>query len=181
MKTIFILIFIFSGFISLSLSQTTSFAKAPSPVVYVDPKNFSGLWYEIARTYNSYEEDCVAATVEYKLVEELEYKVTNRCFENEIGGDLKVYNGTAKAVNGNAMSQIEKTYFWFFSKDYRIIYLDDYKTAVMSDEKMENVWIMHREPFLEKEKLDSIVTMLDKYMDTSKLIYTPQDKNGRYK
>merc|ERR1711879_946502 len=51
-----------------------------------------------------------------------------------------------------------------------------YKTAVMSDEKMENVWIMHREPFLEKEKLDSIVTMLDKYMDTSKLIYTPKDE-----
>ena len=122
---------------SYSLSQTTSYLKAPLPVKYVDPKNFSGLWYEIARTYNSFEKDCVAATVEYRLVEPLKYEVSNRCFKNEIGGELIVYNGVAKPVNGNTMSQIEKTYYWIFSKDYRIIYLDDYRTAVMVDEENE--------------------------------------------
>lgn len=33
----------------------------------VNPKQFSGLWYEIARTYNEYEKKCVASTVEYTL------------------------------------------------------------------------------------------------------------------
>lgn len=181
MRTIFTVIIILFGIFSYNLSQAASYAKAPSPVTYVDPKSFSGLWYEIARTYNSFEDGCVAATVEYKLVEPLKYEVANRCFKEELGGQLIVYYGTAIPANGNTMSQIEKTYFWIFSKDYRIIYLDDYKTAVMVDKDMKNVWIINREPFLDKKNLDSIVSMLDSYMDTSKLIYTPQDKNGRYK
>lgn len=181
MKTIFTVILVFFCMFSYSLSQTSSDVKAPSAVAYVDPINFSGLWYEIARTYNSFEDGCVAATVEYRLFEPLKYEVLNRCFKGDIGEQLVTYEGTATPLRGNSMSQIEKTYFWIFSKDYRVIYLDNYKTAVMVDEEMENVWIMNREPFLNEEALDSIVYMLSKYMDTSKLIYTPQDKNGRYK
>lgn len=181
MRIFFTLLFVYFGLASLSLSQTTSYAKAPAAVLNVDPKNFGGLWYEIARTYNSFEEGCVAATVEYKLVEPFKYKVKNRCFKEKIDGELITYNGTAKSIDGKTMSEIQKTYFWIFSKDYRVIYLDDYKTAVMVDEDMENIWIMNREPFLESKKLDSIVSMLSAYMDTSKLIYTPQDKNGKYK
>ena len=177
----FTVLLLFFGYITFSLSQTSSDSRAPIPVPYVDPKDFSGLWYEIARTPNSYEENCVAATVEYELVDENEYKVTNRCFEYEIGGDLRVYRGVAEPYNSSNMSQIKKTYYWIFSKEYRIIHLDDYKTAVMVDDEMENVWIMNREPFLKKEKLDSIILTLAKYMDTSKLIFTEQDKNGRYK
>ena len=166
---------------SLLLAQTPNYVQSPKPVDYVDPKSFSGLWYEIARTYNSFEDGCVAASVEYKLVEPLKYEVTNRCFKEKIGGELIVYNGTAQPANGNTMSQIEKTYFWIFSKDYRIIYLDDYKTAIMSDKDMKNLWIMNREPIIEKEKLDSLILLLSKHMDTKELIFTPQDKNGRYK
>lgn len=42
-------------------------AQTIQPVSFVDSERFSGLWYEIARTYNDYEKDCVAATVEYVL------------------------------------------------------------------------------------------------------------------
>jgi apolipoprotein D and lipocalin family protein len=172
---------LFFTFISLGLSQTPLYSQSPQAVNHVDAKNFSGLWYEIARTYNSFEKNCVAATVEYKLVEPYEYEVINRCFEHEIGGNLIIYNGTAQPLQEKNMSQIEKTYFWIFSKDYKIIYLENYTTAVMADEDMENVWIMHREPFLNEKKLDSIVSMLSQYMDVSELIFTPQDINGRYK
>jgi hypothetical protein len=40
---------------------------------------------------------------------------------------------------------------------------------------------MNREPFMKENKLDNIVAFLGKYMDTSELIYTPHDKQGRYK
>lgn len=156
-------------------------AKTPPYIASVDPKSFSGLWYEIARTYNSFEENCVAATVEYKLVDKNEYKVFNRCFEFEIGGKLIEYRGVAKALEKDSMSRLEMTYYWIFSKDYRVIYLNDYKSAVVTSDDLENVWIMNRGPFMKKNELDKILVLLEKYMDTSKLIFTPQDEKGRYK
>ncbi|XOB60870.1 lipocalin family protein [Campylobacterota bacterium DY0563] len=175
---VYLVLFLLLTSISFSWANYT---KAPPPVTYVNPKSFSGLWYEIARTYNSFEKNCVGASVEYKLIDEFKYDVTNRCFEKTFEGKLITYNGKAKALYEQNMSQLEKTYFWIFSKDYRVIYLDDYKTAVMSDENMENLWIMNRKPFISKKKLDSILMFLDNYVDTSKLIFTPQNKDGKYK
>lgn len=54
-------------------------------VPYVSVQKFSGLWYEIARTYNSYQDKCVASSVEYVLDENNEYEVHNRCFDTVIG------------------------------------------------------------------------------------------------
>lgn len=169
--------------LSMLIAKTSDFdVKAPKPVDYVDAENFSGLWYEIARTPNNFEKNCVAATVEYNLVEKLEYRVKNRCFDTTIGGDIIEYNGRAKASNGNIMSQIDMTYFWIFTKQYRIIYLEnDYTSAVMVDNDMEYVWIINREPFMKKEKLNNILTFLSNHMDTKDLIFTPQDPKGRYK
>jgi len=166
-------LFVFASFI---------FAKSPIPIAYVDDESFGGLWYEIARTYNSYEEDCFAASVEYTKTDNLEYRVKNRCFDTTIDGDLIEFNGTAESLMEEGVSEIALTYFWIFTTEYKIVYLeDDYSTAVMVDEDMEYVWIMNRTPFMQKEKLDKIVSFLSDYMDTTRLIYTPQDKEGRYK
>lgn len=163
----------------LPLSLT---AKAPDPVPFVDAERFSGLWYEIARTYNRFERDCVAATVEYTLVEPLEYAVSNRCFDTVIGGDLIEYSGDAEPAQGESMSRIDMTYFWIFTREYRVIYLEpDYTSAVVVDDTMDKVWIMHRGPFMPESRLHTILTLLEKNMDLSRLIYTPQDEEGRYK
>ena len=179
MKSIYILLFI----ISITATQASSdYLKTPNAVDYVNIEKFSGLWYEIARTYNRFEKDCVGASVEYTLVEDLKYDIKNRCFNTTFNGKIIEYNGTAKPSDGKNMSKIDMTYFWIFAKEYKIIYLDEhYNTAVLVDTDMESIWIMHRKPFMKKEKLASIVKFLEKYMDTSKLIYTPQDKQGKYK
>ena len=174
---------IISFFITMVIAQASNiYASSPKPVDYVNAKDFSGLWYEIARTYNSFEKDCVSATVEYKLVEDLKYDIKNRCFDKTMDGKLIQFNGTAKPSTGNNMSKLDMTYFWVFTKEYKIIYLDkDYTTAVVVDNDMESVWIMNRKPLIEQEKLENIVASLGKHMDTSKLIYTPQDEQGKYK
>ncbi len=151
------------------------------PVPFVSASKFSGLWYEIARTYNSYQDKCVASTVEYRLVKPLEYDVFNRCFDTTIGGDLIEFSGTAEPEQGESMSSIDMTYFWIFTKNYNVYYLEsDYSYAVVADEDFEQVWIMSRKPFMPKKKLSEITTYLSGSMDLKNFIYTPQDKKGRY-
>ncbi|MCO4845107.1 MAG: lipocalin family protein [Sulfurovum sp.] len=164
------------------LLSTLLFSNAPNPVPHVDAEQFSGLWYEVARTYNYQEKECVAATVEYDLQENNKYKVYNRCFKNVIGGDLIEYNGSAKAADGRSMSKIDMTYYYIFTQRYRVIHLEkDYSAAVLADKEMEQVWVMSRNPELSKPKLNEILAKLEKNMDLSRLIFTPQDKKGRYK
>jgi len=145
----------------------------------VTPQAFSGLWYEIARTYNDYEKNCVAATVEYTLTQDNRYDVTNRCFDKKIGADLIVYNGTGKTLIPNSASKLKLTYFWVFSREYHIVHWDE-TYAVMASPDFNNLWIMSRSPQMPKNKLDAILSKLSSVMDTKKLIFTPQDAKGRY-
>lgn len=159
---------------------TFSFATPVLNPTYVDTQKFSGLWYEIARTYNSFEKDCIASSVEY-VVDGDGYDVHNRCFKGKIGGELTEYRGSGSSINGKDMSGLKLTYFLIFSKKYRVIYLNDYKTAVVSDEGYQNLWIMSRTPNMDKGELSMILNDLKKKMDTQKLIFTPQDERGRYR
>ncbi len=178
MKMFFILLII----VSISIAKTYANNKKPSSIDYLNAKKFSGLWYEIARTYNSFERNCVGASVEYTLIEPFKYQIKNRCFDKTFNGKLIEYNGIAKPSNGTKMSELDMTYFWIFTKEYKIVYLDEnYQAAVLIDNDMQQVWIINREPFMKKEKLNIIVASLKKYIDISKLIYTPQDKRGKYK
>lgn len=172
----------FVRFILPLIVAMSLFATAPAPVNHVDPERFSGLWYEIARTYNRYEKGCVAATVEYTLETPDGYRVNNRCFDTVIGGDLIEYEGSAEPAEGDSMARIEMTYFWIFTQQYRVIYLDRaYSLAVVCDEAMEQVWIMHRRPQIEKARLAPVLGLLENHMDLERLIWTPQDPQGRYR
>jgi len=151
-------------------------------VSYVSPVKFSGLWYEIARTYNSYQKNCVASSVEYVLEDENEYSVYNRCFDTVIGGDLIEYEGKAEPTEGESMSSIDMTYFWIFTKEYGVYYLaNDYSSALVADEDFEQVWIMSRTPFMDEKTKAKIEKIIAQEIPLSKLIFTPQDKQGRYK
>ena len=171
MRSCILLIFLFSFL----------FSSTPKAVKFVDPKSFSGLWYEIARSYNSFQHDCVASTVEYSLKDTNKYKVFNRCFENEIGGNLLEYRGKAQTLDNKSMSRIKMTYFWVFSKEYKVIYLNNYKSAVVVDDNMEDIWIMSRTPKMDKKEFKNIISFLSKYVNTKDLIITPQDEKGKYK
>ncbi|MBN2816650.1 MAG: lipocalin family protein [Campylobacterales bacterium] len=168
--------------ITVNILVVLLFGETLQPVTYVNPQKFSGLWYEIARTHNTYQERCVASSVEYKLVDSLEYEVFNRCFEDKIGGELIEYTGSAEPTKGTNMSSITMTYYWIFSKKYNVYYLQsNYDYAVVADQEFEQVWIMSRRPTMPKEKLSEIVTYLSQGFDIKRLIYTPQDVDGRYR
>lgn len=153
-----------------------------SPTKNVDFKQFSGLWYEIARTYNDYQKTCVASSVEYVPKSDQKYNVYNRCFDSVIGGDLIEYKGVAKAVEKDSVSTLDMTYFWFFTKRYHVFYIDEnYTSAVVTDEAFKQVWIMSRKPTMKEEKLQKILALLAPHLALENLIYTKQDPEGRYR
>lgn len=159
------------------LFLTIFFSSSIFANTLVDIKKFSGLWYEIARIENSFQTSCVASSVEYKLQENNTYDVYNRCFENELDGKLIEYNGFAKLEN----NQLFMRYFFVFRSSYKIEYLNDYKTAVVSNDDYSNLWIMSRTPNIDKNELEKILDHLENKMDISKLVFTKLDPKGRYK
>lgn len=148
------------------------YAKTPQSVNYVDPKLFSGTWFEIARTYNYFEKNCLAPTVEYKLVDSNEFKVLNRCYDKNDTNNIIQYEGKAVPKEKDSMSKIDMTYFYIFTSEYRILYLNNYQTAVMASSDFENIWIMSKTKNIKKDELNKILKFLDSFMDTSKLIYS---------
>ena len=170
-------------FLIIAFIISFTFANSPKAVDFVDINRFSGLWYEIARTYNSFEKNCVAATVEYTLTQPYKYQVNNRCFNKVIGADLIEYKGSAKPTKDDKnINYLDMTYYWVFTKSYKVIYLNkNYTRAIVVDDAMDAVWIMSRTPFIDKDELNRLVSFLSSYMDISRLIYTPQDQKGKYK
>ncbi|MBK6547600.1 MAG: lipocalin family protein [Arcobacter sp.] len=160
-----ILLFIFL-FISFSFSKDS-----------IDKVKFSGLWYEIARVENKFQTSCVASSVEYVLEDDGTYNVFNRCFENELNGKLIEYNGFAKLED----NQLYMRYFFIFRSSYNIEYINDYKTAVVANSDYSNLWIMSRDPSINKDELDNILKDLENKMDISKLTFTKLDPKGRYR
>jgi apolipoprotein D and lipocalin family protein len=66
----------------------------------INPRAYTGLWYEIARTPTPYRQDCDGGvTATYTLLDETTIEVRNRC--DRRGGDEEGVVGIAEVVNGN--------------------------------------------------------------------------------
>ena len=64
---------------------------------------------------------------------------------------------------------------------HTLLYLNNYKTAIITDDDYSNLWIMSRVPSIDQSELKMILKKLENKMDTSKLIFTKLDPKGRYK
>jgi len=160
---------------------TTLFANETALENGVSVERFSGLWYEVARTYNEFEEGCYAPTVEYKREESMRYRVFNRCFKGDIDGEKVLYTGRAKSLDGKSMSQMAITYYYIFTKEYRVLHIEpDYSAAIVADESLEQVWLMSRTPNMDEQLLKKMLAQLSMRMDITRLIYPKQDPKGRY-
>lgn len=168
-------------YIFIILLPSFLFANTPLENQDFDIKKFSGLWYEIARVENSFQTSCVASSVEYILQNDDSYDVYNRCFEKELDGKLIQYNGIAIKIEENNTSKLKMRYFLFFTQEYNIIYINDYKTAVVSNDDFSNVWIMSRTPFINENELQLILEKLKTKMNTSDLLFTKLHSKGKYK
>jgi apolipoprotein D and lipocalin family protein len=145
--------------------------------VALDLARYDGLWFEIARFDNRFQEDCAATTAEYTQREDGQIGVLNKCRLGSPSGEAIEANGVARAVDLSA-GKLEVSFFGPFFSDYWVLELgddggEDYLYSVVGDPGRDLLWILAREASLPQATLDGILERLeDQQFDTSRLLWT---------
>ena len=154
------LLFIFTGIL---FGQKNN--NPPTTVHKVDLKKYAGLWYEIAKIPNSFQDQCAyGTTAEYKIDEDGDIVVTNKCYDED--GEPDIAEGVAKVVDNKTSAKLEVSFVSFlgirpFWGDYWIIGLDaNYKWAVVGTPNRKYGWILSRTPSLPDETIKAIYDIL---------------------
>jgi apolipoprotein D and lipocalin family protein len=134
-------------------------------VKQVDLKKYAGLWYEIAKIPNSFQDKCAyGTTAEYKIYKDGSIQVINKCYDDN--GEPDVADGVANVVDKKTNAKLEVSFVSFFGirpfwGDYWIIGLDDnYQWAIVGTPNRKYGWILSRTPSLPDETMQKIFEIL---------------------
>ena len=156
--------------------------KEPLRVVpSVDLRRYAGLWYEVARLPNRFEEKCAGdVTAEYTPKGADRLKVVNRCRKQDAGrteavGDAKLAD--RKGPNSRLKVRFAPGFLSFLPfvwGDYQIIELaPDYTHAVVGSPDRKYLWILSRNPQMDEATyLRLTKAARSQGFDVSKLIRT---------
>ena len=130
-------------------------------------ESYMGKWYEIARYANSYETECASGgTAEYTKTSDSSFKVINTCKYlsiDENGKEVQLSRSIEGRAKVNISGQIKVSFFGPFFADYNVVYVDkNYTTAVVSNKKKDNLWILTRAEKISDEKMSEILKWLRK-------------------
>jgi apolipoprotein D and lipocalin family protein len=156
--------------------------KAPLRVVpSVDLSRYAGLWYEVARLPNRFEEKCVAdVTAEYTPRGDGGLRVVNSCRKSD--GRVTSAEGVARladrrGANSRLKVRFAPSYLSFLPLvwgDYQIIELaPDYSHALVGEPGRKYLWILSRTPQLDEETYRKLTeAAAAEGFDVSKLLMT---------
>lgn len=137
----------------------------PKTVQYVDLNKYAGLWYEIAKIPNSFQDQCIkGTTAKYVLKDDGEIAVINSCIDED--GKLDDADGIARVVDKKSNAKLEVSFVSFFGwrpfwGDYWIIGLDeDYQWAIVGTPNRKYGWVLSRSQKLNKETIDTIFQII---------------------
>lgn len=134
-------------------------------VKYVDLKKYVGLWYEVAKIPNSFQDHCIkGTTAKYTLTKDGEIEVVNSCIDED--GEVDDADGVARIVDKKTNAKLEVSFVSFlgwrpFWGDYWVIGLDDnYQWAIVGTPSRKYGWILSRTPKLDEVIMDNIFDIL---------------------
>lgn len=157
--------------------------EAPPAVVEdIDFERYQGLWYELARYPNRFEDDneagpCVAVTAEYALLPDDRISVTNTCAQGSFDGPVEVAEGVARRTGpGRLEVKFAPSWVPFAWADYWVLALEaDYSAALVGSPDGKYLWILSRTPQMEDAALDRMIAAAEAAgYDASALEMTPQ-------
>lgn len=120
----------------------------PQPAKAVDLTRYAGLWYEIGRYENGFEQGCEAVTVEYALRDDGLVNVLNTCRQSAADGPLKTSQGKAKVMPASGNAKLKVSFFGpFYLGDYWVLdRADDYSWSIVGEPSGRYLWLMSRNP-----------------------------------
>lgn len=134
-------------------------------VEQVDLNKYAGLWYEVAKIPNSFQDHCAyGTTAEYKIQKDGSIQVINKCYDEN--GEPDIADGVANVVDKKTNAKLEVSFVSFlgirpFWGDYWIIGLDEnYQWAVVGTPNRKYGWILGRTPLLSDETMQEIFDIL---------------------
>lgn len=130
-------------------------------VDHVDLDRYLGLWYEIARFPNQFEENCEGVTADYARREDGLISVTNTCRKGAPDGEVDVATGRARIIDNETSAKLEVSFFGPFWGDYWVIGLaEDYSLALVGEPSGRYLWILSRTPVISDDVREQAVNDL---------------------
>lgn len=144
----------------------------------VDLQRYKGLWYEIARYPNSFEEGCTGVTAEYALNDDGSVKVTNTCRQGALDGAVEIAEGRAVSTTPDNDKLLVGFVEWlpFARGDYWILFTD-YDISVVGTPSGSLGWILARTPKISDARIaDATAVLVRNGYDPAGLILTLQSE-----
>lgn len=149
----------------------------------VDLQRYQGLWYEIARLPNEFQDQCAAnVTAEYTLMDNGRVRVVNCCLLAD--GEVDGAEGVARRPDPNREAALKVRFAprwlsWLplVWGDYQIMALsEDYSSVLIGAPSREYLWILAREPSLPQETVNALMAEAERQgFDAGAVIRTRQD------
>jgi lipocalin len=167
---------IFTVFAAFSLVSCSTSKDLPT-VTEVDLKRYAGLWYEIARLPNRFENGLDCVTAQYTLLENGKVEVINQGRKVDKDNEISSIKGSARVPNADFPGRLKVTFFWPFAGDYYIIALDEeYTHALVGDPSRKFLWILSKNKSLDKEIYENLIDIAADYgFNTESIIKVNQD------
>ena len=123
-----------------------------------------------------FEKGLVNVTATYSLRKDGKINVLNEGYLNTKDGSHKSATGKAKFGKSPDQGYLRVSFFGPFYGDYIIIELDPDYTCALVASSTKYLWILSREPKMDRTKLDTLIDKAGKLgFDTNKLYFTPQE------
>jgi len=146
------------------------------PVRHFSLDRYLGTWYEIARLDHGFERGLSHVQAQYSLRDDGGLRVINRGY-NDAEGKWELVEGRAYFIGEPDVGRLKVSFFGPFYGAYNIVDLDqeNYRYALVVGPDTDYLWILAREPELDKSVLDVLVAKAKKLgFATDALIYPQQ-------
>lgn len=151
-------------------------AQPPLTVKAIDLTKYAGLWYEIARFENGFENKCAGVTAHYALRKDGKVDVRNTCHKETPQGKARSAKGVARIVEPGANAKLKVSFFWPFEGDYWVLdRAEDYSWALVGEPSGRYLWMLSRTPQIDENlKADLLNRLKIRGYNTQALHWTQQ-------